>query len=195
MGRWYQAKSHWIHPFNSLYNPQNGPKWPLLAALACLTPGGPFFWLDISGSHHWTLTLGCGEVISGQISLDPALLRPLWPSKWAKMAHFQVWLLWLVWHMVDRFFTGFNWISLLDIHIRVWGCSTVSYLSGSSLFTASTALKTGQNGPFWLLWLVWHPLDLSGSNHWTFTLGCGELISGHILLDPAFLLPHNPQTG
>ena len=52
---------------------QNCPFWPVLATLACLTPGRPFFWLDISGYHLWTFTLGCGEVISGPISLDPGL--------------------------------------------------------------------------------------------------------------------------
>ena len=46
------------------------------------------FWLDLSGSHHWTFTLGCGELISGQISLDPPFLQPLQPSKRAKVAPF-----------------------------------------------------------------------------------------------------------
>ena len=52
------------------------------------------------------------------------------------------------------FLTGSKWISPLDIHIRLWRGSTVTYLIGSSPFTASSALRTGQNGPFW-------PIDLT----------------------------------
>ena len=87
---------------------QNGPFWLILATLACLTPSRPFFWLDLSGYHLWTFTLGCGKVISGPISLAPALLQPPQPSKQAQPAHFgQFWLLWLLWHPVDHFF---DWI-------------------------------------------------------------------------------------
>ena len=118
---------------------------------------GPFFWLDLSGSHHWIFTLGCGEVISGHISLDSAFLRPLQPSKRAKVANFGCFSLfdtrWTI------FLTGSKWISPLDIHIRVLGGDIRPYLLGSSLFTASTTLKTGQSGPFWLLWLVWQLVD------------------------------------
>ena len=136
---------------------KNGPFWPLLAALACFTTCGPFFWLDLSGYHHWTFTLGCVEVISGHISLDPALLQPLQPSKRAKMAPFGC--SGLFDNRMTIFWTGSKWISPLDIHIRVWGGDIRPYLIGSSPFTPYTTLKTGQNGPFWLLWLVWQPVD------------------------------------
>ena len=131
---------------------QNGPFWPILATLACLTPSRPFFGLDLSRSHHWTFTLGCGEVISGQISLDPPFLQPLQPSKRAKVAPFGCSGLFdTQWIIV---LTGSKWISPLDIHIRVLGGDIRPYLIGSSLFTASTTLKTGQSGQFWLFWLA-----------------------------------------
>ena len=52
------------------------------------------------------------------------------------------------------FLTGSKWISSLEIHIRVWGGDIRPNLIGSTLLTASTTLKMGQSGPFWLLWLV-----------------------------------------
>ena len=97
------------------------------------------------------------------------------------------------------FFTGSKLISPLDIHIRVWGGDIRPYLIGSSLFKASTTIKTSQEGPFLaaVAWLTPHGpflwLDLSGSHSWTFTLGCEEVISGHLSLDPAFLQPLQPS--
>ena len=119
---------------------QNGPFWPILATLACLTPSRPFFGLDLSRSHHWTFTLGCGEVISGQISLDPALLGLYDPQNGQKWPIFK------------------------------FGCC--------GLFDT---------------WLTVFLLDLIGSHFWTFTLGCGDVVQCHILVDPAFLQPLQPS--